>query len=119
MEKKTKYILEGVVSSLLLIIGFLGVLSISITLQNLNILLLALLPVGLFFQNHLKTLQAAWGKFGWLASPLRYFYFGVFILGFIVYIIGNWGTWTPVFMVIISLGFFFANHIFIQKENTP
>ncbi|MHB8164472.1 MAG: hypothetical protein ACYDDV_08985 [Methanoregula sp.] len=105
-----------IVTAILLVGGLAGVLSTIITPQNLNILLLALLPIGLFIQNHQKTFREEWGKWEFLVTPLRYFIFGVLIVGFIVYLIVNWpSVLTPIYMASLTLGLFSANQIYLQK----
>jgi len=116
MDRKNAEIYATII---LLIVGISGVVSTIILPQNLNILLLALLPIGLFLQNHKRFMGTFYGKYGFLLTYLRYAIFCVLIIGFAFYIIVNWGVWTPIFMVILSLGLFLANRIFLQNANNP
>jgi len=104
---------------LLLIVGLAGILFTIILPQNLNVLLLVLLPIGLFLQNHQKFMGEFYGKFGFLLTILRYIIFAFLVMGFIFYIFTNWGEWRPIFTAILSLGLFMANRIFLQNSKSP
>ena len=70
---------ENYLTIILLIVGLCGILSTIIVPQNLNILLLRLLPIGLFLQNHQRFMGTFYGKYGFLLTYLRFAIFCVLI----------------------------------------
>jgi len=107
----------GIVAIICLVIGIIGVVLTVIVPQNLNILLLALLAIGLFLENHKALMDTFYGPiFGMVLKGIRILILVALVVGFAFYIITNLGIWTPIFMALLSIGLFFANRSFNQLQ---
>jgi hypothetical protein len=102
----------GIGTMALLIGGLVGLMLTPITLQNLNILLFALLGIAIFLANHRVTMDRTYGS-GF--RFIRYFVYLALIVGFPVYFIGNLGSWTPFYSLALTVGLTLSNWIFRQN----
>jgi len=116
MDKKT----VGLIAILCLVVGMVGMVATVILPQNLNILLLALLAIALFLENHKVLMDAFYGKtFGTALKVIRIIILAALVLGFAFYIILSaigGAVITPLFMAILSIGLFLSNRIFNQGK---
>jgi len=113
MESKT----VGILAIICLVIGVIGVVLTVVMPQNLNILLLALLAIGMFLENHKDFMNAFYGEtIGMVLKAIRILILVALVLGFAFYILTNLGVWTPIFMALLSIGLFFANRSFNQLQ---
>ncbi|PKL64859.1 MAG: hypothetical protein CVV32_07240 [Methanomicrobiales archaeon HGW-Methanomicrobiales-3] len=116
MESKT----VGIIAILGLVIGLFGVIGTVILPQNLNVLILALLPISLFLENHKILMDSFYGDFfGKILKGIRLLILFALIVGFAFYfilaVIGG-AVITPLFTALLCVGLFFANRSFNQLQ---
>jgi len=76
----------GIIAIVCLLIGLFGVIGTVILPQNLNVLLLALLPIGLFLENHKVMMDVFYGEFfGKVLKGIRLLILLALIVGFAFY----------------------------------
>ena len=99
------------IAIILLLIGFGGILITTIVPQNLNILLLAMLAVAIFFANQRMVLDQ---RVLPGISNLRYLFYFALAIGFPYYFIVT-GSMIALYSAALALGLSLANWIFRQN----
>jgi hypothetical protein len=117
MERRT----VGIIAMVCLLLGIGGILFTVIGPQNVNVLLLALLAIGLFLENQKVIMRTFYGPIlGGMITCIRYFIFVTLVVGFgyyVVLLILGTVVITPLFSALLAIGLFTSTIVF--NPNVP
>ena len=111
----------GIIAMVCLLLGIGGILFTQIVPQNVNVLLLALLAIGLFLENQKDVMRTFYGPIlGGVITCIRYFIFATLVVGFgyyVILLILGTVVITPLFSALLTIGLFSATIIFNRNNS--